>query len=136
MVISPDFYQCYIRFPPNDVVPTEIHNNPKFYPFFQHCCGAIDGTHIDMFVPDDALTTCYRNCKGRLSQNVLAACTFDMRFSYVLAGWEGSAADSCIYMMMLGALTSLSPKIFATLLMQDFHYATHSLFLIVAYTII
>ncbi|XP_068640722.1 uncharacterized protein [Aristolochia californica] len=24
----------------------------------------------------------------------MAACTFDMQFTYVLAGWEGSAADS------------------------------------------
>lgn len=24
---------------------------------------------------------------------MLAACTFDLRFTYVLPGWEGSAAD-------------------------------------------
>ncbi|XP_068655806.1 uncharacterized protein [Aristolochia californica] len=34
------------------------------------------------------------NRKGYLSQNVMAACTFDMQFTYVLAGWEGSATDS------------------------------------------
>jgi hypothetical protein len=97
MVVSPRFYQRYVNLPPNDIVPPEIRSNPKLYPFFQHCRGAIDGTHIDTFVPNDALTARYRNRKGRLSQNVLAACTFDMRFSYVLAGWEGSAADSRIY---------------------------------------
>ena len=33
--------------------------------------------------------------KGVLSQNVLAAISFDdLKFSYVLAGWEGSAHDS------------------------------------------
>jgi hypothetical protein len=36
----------------------------------------------------------YRNRKGTLSQNVLAVCNFDMRFVYVLAGWEGSAHDA------------------------------------------
>jgi hypothetical protein len=35
----------------------------------------------------------YRNRKGFLSQNVLAACDFDLNFVYVLAGWEGSAHD-------------------------------------------
>ena len=29
--------------------------------------------------------------------NTLAACTFDMRFSYIMAGWEGSAHDSRLY---------------------------------------
>ncbi|XP_057985365.1 uncharacterized protein LOC131170330 [Hevea brasiliensis] len=28
--------------------------------------------------------------------NILAACTFDLRFTYVLSGWEGSASDSRI----------------------------------------
>ncbi|XP_068666403.1 uncharacterized protein [Aristolochia californica] len=32
--------------------------------------------------------------KGFLSQNVMATCTFDMQFTYILVGWEGSAADS------------------------------------------
>jgi hypothetical protein len=35
----------------------------------------------------------YRNRKGTLSQNVLAVCDFDMRFLYILSGWEGSAHD-------------------------------------------
>ena len=30
----------------------------------------------------------YRNRKGRTSQNVLCACDFDMRFTFVVAGWE------------------------------------------------
>ncbi|PPS13915.1 hypothetical protein GOBAR_AA06673 [Gossypium barbadense] len=34
--------------------------------------------------------------KGGTTQNVLAAITFDLKFSYVLASWEGSAHDSCI----------------------------------------
>jgi len=97
MVVSPRFYQHYVNLPPNDIVPPEIHSNPKLYPFFEHCRGAIDEMHIDTFVPNDALTAHYHNRKGCLSQNVLTACTFDMHFSYVLAGWEGSAADSCIY---------------------------------------
>jgi hypothetical protein len=30
-------------------------------------------------------------------QNCLATCTFDLRFMYMLAGWEGSTADSTLY---------------------------------------
>ncbi|KAL0435196.1 UNVERIFIED_CONTAM: hypothetical protein Sradi_0227500 [Sesamum radiatum] len=32
--------------------------------------------------------------EGGLAQNVLAICDFDMNFTYVYAGWEGSAADA------------------------------------------
>ena len=35
----------------------------------------------------------YRNRKGHLSFNVLAACNFDMLFTYVLVGWEGLKHD-------------------------------------------
>ncbi|KAK9114131.1 hypothetical protein Syun_020928 [Stephania yunnanensis] len=38
----------------------------------------------------------YRNRHGFTSQNVLAACNFDLEFIYVLSGWEGSAHDSRI----------------------------------------
>ena len=38
----------------------------------------------------------YRNRHGIISQNVLAACNFDLEFMYVLSGWEGSAHDSKI----------------------------------------
>ncbi|KAK4405736.1 hypothetical protein Sango_0580100 [Sesamum angolense] len=38
----------------------------------------------------------YRSRKGRLAQNVLTICDFDMNFTYVYVGWEGSAADACV----------------------------------------
>ena len=34
---------------------------------------------------------------GLLTQNCLMACSSDLRFSYVLSGWEGSAADALIF---------------------------------------
>ena len=34
--------------------------------------------------------------KHTTTQNVLAAVDFDLRFTYVLAGWEGSAHDTRI----------------------------------------
>ena len=38
----------------------------------------------------------FRGRKGGTTQNILASITFDLRFTYVLAGWEGSAHDSRI----------------------------------------
>lgn len=34
--------------------------------------------------------------KEGTTQNVLAAITFDLKFTFVVAGWEGSAHDYCI----------------------------------------
>ena len=39
----------------------------------------------------------FRSCKDGTTQNVLAAISFDLKFTYVLAGWEGSAHDSRVF---------------------------------------
>ncbi|XP_073137568.1 uncharacterized protein [Henckelia pumila] len=57
------------------------------------CIGAIDGTHIPATVLGRD-TNSYCNRHGTISQNVLAACNFDLEFIYVLSGWERSAHDS------------------------------------------
>lgn len=54
--------------------------------------GAVDGIHIPVMVGVDEQGP-FRNKNGMLSQNVVAACSLDLRFHYVLAGWEGSASD-------------------------------------------
>ena len=38
----------------------------------------------------------YRGRKEYPTQNVLAACDFDMKFTYILPGWERTASDSRI----------------------------------------
>jgi hypothetical protein len=96
MVVSPTFYNHYVKLPSTGQTPPEIWDDPKLYPFFKDCRGAIDGSHIEAFVPNEAMAR-YRNRKGYLSQNVLVACTFDMCFCYVLPRWEGSAADGRVY---------------------------------------
>lgn len=94
---SLEMYNAYIRLPQHsDPTPPEIlAMKGKLYPYFKDCIGAIDGTHIPAFVPAEDRAR-YRNRKKFISQNVLAAVSFDMRFVYVLSGWEGSAADSAI----------------------------------------
>ncbi|XP_038724746.1 putative nuclease HARBI1 [Tripterygium wilfordii] len=87
MAISLDFFQ-----PPNFDVPPEILEDPRFYPYFKDCVGTIDGFHIPVMVGVDEQGP-FRNKNGQLSQRVLVACSFDLKFHYVLAGWEGSASD-------------------------------------------
>ncbi|KAL0453595.1 UNVERIFIED_CONTAM: hypothetical protein Slati_1337600 [Sesamum latifolium] len=36
----------------------------------------------------------YRTRKGSIAINMLGVCDTEMRFIYILCGWEGSAADS------------------------------------------
>nr|KAJ0214210.1 hypothetical protein LSAT_V11C400219020 [Lactuca sativa] len=85
----------YIQQPTGDVVPREIQESRRFYPFFKDCIGAIDGTHVRVHVPNRDAPR-YRGRKGYPTINVLVACTFDLKFTYVLTGWEGTASDSRI----------------------------------------
>ncbi|KAL5543294.1 hypothetical protein UlMin_011004 [Ulmus minor] len=59
----------YIR--PTDMnnVHHTIRYSNRFFPYFQGCVGAIDGTHV-------------------------SACVGGARFTYMLSGWEGSAHDA------------------------------------------
>ena len=73
-----------------------VSSNSKFYPYFNDCIGALDGTHIAAKVSEE-VAPAYRNRKGWISQNVLACCELDnLLFTYVLAGWEGSAHDGSV----------------------------------------
>ena len=57
--------------------------------------GAIDGTHVLARVPGKERAA-FLGRKHTTTQNVLAAVDFDLRFTYVLVGWEGSAHDALI----------------------------------------
>ncbi|XP_059659064.1 uncharacterized protein LOC132305439 [Cornus florida] len=84
----------HIIAPPNfSVILNKIRESSRFYPYYRHCVGAIDGTHIPATLPASTQLP-FRGRKGYTTQNVMAVCDFDMRFTYVLAGWEGSANDS------------------------------------------
>ena len=73
-------------------VTTEEFDNPQFKNF-DKCLGALDGTHINVFLPPGDYPQ-YRNRKQSLSQNVLTVCNFELLYVYILPGWEGSAYDS------------------------------------------
>jgi len=92
---SPPFYSKYVRFPDGSV-HQKIRQNAKFWPFFKDAIGALDGSHINVS-PPASKQAAYRDRKGVLSQNCLFACDFDMKFTYALTGWEGSATDARVY---------------------------------------
>ena len=90
-------YKQVINFHTSDTPfsPT-LASDDKYNTFFRDCVGALDGTHIEVHVPPCDQPR-YRNRKGHLSQNVLAACNFELEFTYILVGWEGSAHDGSVY---------------------------------------
>ena len=97
MLSSPPFYSKYIHLPnSNSPTPQEISSNPKYYPFFKDVIGALDGTHVPCS-PLAEECEAYCNRKGGVSQNCLVVCSFDLRFLYVLSGWEGSIVDMAMY---------------------------------------
>ncbi|XP_062227479.1 uncharacterized protein LOC133925635 [Phragmites australis] len=81
--------------PPSSTTPSKIAGNPRWDPYFKDCIGAIDGTHVRASVTKD-MEPSFRGRKSHATQNVMAAVDFDLRFTYVLAGWEGTAHDALV----------------------------------------
>ncbi|XP_028056602.1 uncharacterized protein LOC114260650 [Camellia sinensis] len=61
----------------------------------KECVGAIDGTLVDAWV-SASRQNIFRGRKATVSQNVLAVCDFDMLFTFINSGWEGSTHDNTI----------------------------------------
>jgi len=84
---------------PRDPSFSDMHprlQNPRFSPFFNNCIGAIDGTHVPVIVDKDLMVQ--HMCRKNITtQNVMACCDFDMRFTFVLAGWPGSVHDMRVF---------------------------------------
>ncbi|KAK4383160.1 hypothetical protein Sango_2802500 [Sesamum angolense] len=73
-------------------LPVDDECQDSRWRWFKGCLGALDGTHIEVRVPDSDKGR-YWNRKGQISTNVLGLCNIEGMFTYVLSGWEGSAAD-------------------------------------------
>ncbi|KIJ09222.1 hypothetical protein PAXINDRAFT_25628, partial [Paxillus involutus ATCC 200175] len=61
ILVESPMYQTHVKLP-NNSTPDWIKVEPKLFPFFKDCRGAIDGCNVSAFVPDDA-TSHYRNHK-------------------------------------------------------------------------
>ena len=62
---------------------------------------AINGTHISASAPSGR-TTVFKDKRSDITQNMMCACNFDMRFMYMHYGWEGSTNDSRVMQDTLG----------------------------------
>ncbi|KAF7372232.1 putative nuclease HARBI1 [Mycena venus] len=101
------FYKKYVQDPVNET-PNDIVHNPKWYPFFKYCRGAVDGVHVLAYVlAEHILRYCDRH--GEITQNCVAACDFDMQFLYVMPGYEGTAADGQLFTIARQNSFSLPP---------------------------
>ena len=70
------------------------HKGGKFYPYFKDFVGALDDTYIGAIVNvgEQVVYWSRRDLKN-CSQNVLGVCDFNMCFTFVLAGLEGTTHD-------------------------------------------
>ncbi|KAG8363368.1 hypothetical protein BUALT_Bualt19G0015100 [Buddleja alternifolia] len=73
--------------------PVQEDSTNERWNWFKGCLGALDGTYIPVRVLQKDKAR-YRNRKGDISVNVLVVCDQNMKYTYILTGWEGSAADS------------------------------------------
>ena len=75
----------------------------------QNCVGAVDSTHISC-TPVALRQDAYWNRHGYFPQNVLDAYSFDMLFTYMLAGWESSAHDTYMLNSALDNIRNPFPR--------------------------
>jgi hypothetical protein len=80
----------------------------RFVPHFNNCIGAIDDTHIPVVVPASKLVQ-HVGRHGYSTQNVLAICDFDIRFTFIVAGWSGSVHDMRVFNDALRKYDTISP---------------------------
>ena len=93
--MRPAVHQRWMKQPTIDTPISSVMKRPQFDLFLSDVVDALDGTHIPVSISSSARPR-YRNRKATLTMNVMAACTFDLQFCYVLAGWEGSAPNSTV----------------------------------------
>ena len=90
------FYSSNVQLPTVDTpVATKILDNRCFW-YFSDCVGVVDGMHIHAFVLAKEHAN-MRNRKGAILQNCLFICNFDLLFTYVVTGWDGSTADATMW---------------------------------------
>ncbi|PIA25668.1 hypothetical protein AQUCO_10900010v1 [Aquilegia coerulea] len=86
-----------VKQPTHDMeTPQKIQSDLRFFLFFKDCVGAIDGTHVRVNVPN-SICNRFHGRKDKPTQNILAVVSFDLKFTYVLAGWEGSTHDTRVF---------------------------------------
>ena len=82
--------------PGTNELPAHVQGDLTPYPFFKNAIGAVDDSHLFVSLP--SLTQVHwQDWDGHLTENMMAICDFDMFFTFVLIGWEGSTAHGPLY---------------------------------------
>lgn len=63
----------------------------------QNYVGVINGTHVQVCVSAENQIL-FIDRKGVLTQNIMAACNYDMQFIFVWVRWENSAHNTWIFL--------------------------------------
>ena len=71
-LVSAPFYTKYLKESP-DCTPSYIERSYRFFPYFKDRRGAIDGSHVDAYVPDEAVTPA-AFCMTNISTSVQSSC--------------------------------------------------------------
>ena len=102
----------------------------KSWQYFRGCLAALDGTHIPVRVPAKKQTQ-WRNRKGAITQNVLAACDFSLNFRFIASGLEGSRHDSNVLHFAIDKGLDIPRGCF---FLADAGYSTRNRFVLVPYS--
>ena len=108
---------------PNFITTHQKLLSDRYAPHFNNCIGAIDGTHIPVVVPASKIVQ-HVGRHGYPTQNVLAICDFDMRFTFVVAGWPGSVHDMRVFndaLRKYGTIFPHPPP--GTIILMQFNFA-------------
>ncbi|GJQ97753.1 putative nuclease HARBI1 [Tanacetum coccineum] len=89
--------------------PHQIINDKRYMPYFKDCIGCIDGTHIGACIPE-AEQIPYIGRKGIPTFNVMAVCDFDLCFTFISVGWEGSTHDTRVFLHAINNRSVNFPK--------------------------
>ncbi|XP_021298834.1 uncharacterized protein LOC110427621 [Herrania umbratica] len=89
-------------------VPSKIKNDRRYWPYFQRCIGALDGSHAPAIsLANDQIFFIGR--KGYPTHNVMLMCNFHVLFTFVVVGWPGTAHDTRIFSTMLEEKKTVFP---------------------------
>ncbi|XP_057457423.1 uncharacterized protein LOC130748254 [Lotus japonicus] len=89
-------------------IPTKVKDDRRFWPYFEGCIGAIDGTHIPAIVSSKDQVR-FIGRKEYPTQNVMLVCNFDMLFTFVVVGWSGTAHDTRILSSTIEEMKNVFP---------------------------
>ncbi|KAG0498288.1 hypothetical protein HPP92_002979 [Vanilla planifolia] len=73
-----------------------VARGTSYLPYFKDCIGILDSTHVKARIPGNDQTTHVAK-KEWPTQKIMATCDFNMCFSFVVTGCEGTTHDAKIF---------------------------------------